>query len=142
LPGFGFVSNLIVLTQEQCQARLPIWQALSELFLDTELQPYQYAYIARTIREQSLSVQEAEAILWQEIFPVMATNLIQVAGEWAGWTDQWFLKNMPAHLEKSRQPLNQLFFWLPKKLVRKEIEREWQTVLVYFNDPTKGVVNV
>lgn len=69
--------------------RLSVWKALSELFLDTELDQSSYRHIASEIEASGYSIQELEDILWQEVFPALADNLRIVAGEWAGFSDEW-----------------------------------------------------
>ena len=69
--------------------RLPVWKALSELFLDTELDQSSYRYIASQIKASGFTTLEVEDMLWQEVFPALADNLRIVAGEWAGFSDDW-----------------------------------------------------
>lgn len=76
------------------QQRLPLWRAFSEFFLDTELDAAGFEYVAREIRESGLSLPEAESVLWNEVFPVLAQNLLSVAGVWSGWPDDWLLQNV------------------------------------------------
>ena len=65
--------------------RAPVWEALSNLFLDTDLEPYDYEHIARACDHSPYSLAELEAILFNEVWPVFKANLSSVAGEWAGW---------------------------------------------------------
>ncbi|MBD9464461.1 hypothetical protein [Pseudomonas sp. Pdm06] len=76
--------------------RLKTWQALSSLFLDTEMDDLTYDYIARVVLESGYSPSEMRSILWNEVFPVLEANLRSVAGEWAGWTDEWLLEHLTA----------------------------------------------
>lgn len=76
--------------------RLKIWRALSDLFLDTEIEDHVFVYIARTVSECGLSLSEAEDILWYEVYPVLEGNLRNVAGVWEGWPDSWWRQNLPA----------------------------------------------
>ena len=64
--------------------RLRLWSALSNLFLDTEPDDHTFGYIARVIREDGYTSEEAEHVLWQEVYPVLEPNLRSVAGVWAG----------------------------------------------------------
>ena len=75
------------------EARLKIWRALSDLFLDTEIDELTYKYIARTVEESNLILSEVENILWHEVYPVLEGNLRSVAGVWEGWPDEWLLQN-------------------------------------------------
>lgn len=68
-------------------ARMPVWSALSDLFLDTELDENDHRRIATAIAAAGLDAAEARAILKDEVLPAFAFNLMQVAGEWAGWSD-------------------------------------------------------
>lgn len=74
--------------------RLTIWRALSDLFLDTELDDTTYQYIARTINESDFTLSEIEQILWYEVYPVLSNNLRSVAGVWDGWSDAWLLQHL------------------------------------------------
>ena len=76
------------------QQRLPLWRAFSEFFLDTELDAVSFEYVAREIRASGLSLPEAESVLWNEVFPVLAQNLLDLAGVWAGWRDDSLLKHV------------------------------------------------
>lgn len=63
---------------------LPLWTALSDLFLDTDVL-LSVPYIARTIVETGYSIDEAEEMLRWDVRPAFYGNLLSVAGEWAGW---------------------------------------------------------
>ena len=103
------------------QSRLRLWRAFSEFFLDTEIQEYVFPYVVREIRASGLKLYEAESVLWNEVFPVLSSNFLSVAGVWSGWPDQWLLENI--------QPLE---FSPPKKfwnrIAASEINRCWAIV--------------
>lgn len=80
--------------ETQNENRLKIWRALSELFLDTEINDVTFDYIARTVLEIGYTPREMHGILWGEVFPVLECNLRGVAGVWAGWPDDWLLNNL------------------------------------------------
>jgi hypothetical protein len=85
------------------------------------------------MRELNLSAEQTQAILFQEVFPVLAPNMMQVAGEWAGWSDAWLLEQIPAHLAKTPHPLKSFFSNPLRSWIKKEIEKQWQAVLVQYN---------
>ncbi|HTG33732.1 MAG TPA: hypothetical protein VLB76_12460 [Thermoanaerobaculia bacterium] len=73
---------------EDLEQRRPVWDALSSLFLDTDVS------LLRDWRSSALaaspySVEEIEEVLVQEVFPVCSWNLFSVAGEWAGFDLEW-----------------------------------------------------
>jgi hypothetical protein len=74
--------------------RIKLWRALSDLFLDTEISDRTYQYIARVVQEDGYTSEEAEHVLWQEVYPVLKANLRSVAGVWTGWSDDWLLANI------------------------------------------------
>lgn len=49
--------------------RLPVWEALSELFLDVELDAHDHERIAGHLATSSYSIQELEEILYFEVYP-------------------------------------------------------------------------
>lgn len=77
------------LSDEDVARRLPVWTALSGLFLDQELQPGDYRQIAAVIDRSGYSPAEAEAMLRNEVAPAFAVNLWSVAGEWQGWPEDY-----------------------------------------------------
>lgn len=87
------------LSDEEIQNRIPVWCALAQLFLDTELHPADFARIAAVIFQAGLSAEEAEKILNQEVAPAFTSNLLNVAGEWAGWSDEFIKERVLAHLK-------------------------------------------
>jgi hypothetical protein len=64
-------------------------EAISELFLDTELQESNYEYIARVLRETDLPLDELERIYQEEVAPALYRNLNVTAGVWAGFDQDW-----------------------------------------------------
>lgn len=103
--------------------RLPIWRTLSELFLDTELDEKTFKYIAAELEKSGVSTQEAERILWNEVFPVLESNLTSVAGVWDGWSDEWLIKHIKETHENNTIQGN--------ASVVEEIKRCWTEVLKY-----------
>jgi hypothetical protein len=77
------------LTEMEIARRSPAWRALSELFLDTELQPDDHQRIAEVIRQAGYNVSEAEAILRNEVAPVFFPNMLSMAGEWVPWSEDF-----------------------------------------------------
>jgi hypothetical protein len=62
---------------------------LSELYLDTELDDRDKARIAAVLADSGYSAGQLEEILYRELHPVLHTNLLSVAGEWAGFDLEW-----------------------------------------------------
>ena len=77
------------MTAHDLERRRPLWEALSQLFLDTENQEADYRWIARCIRESGYTLSEVECVLWEEVFPVVEWNLRHPCGVWQGFRLEW-----------------------------------------------------
>lgn len=111
---------------ETLKIRKPLWIALSDLFLDTELQEYNHAHIATAMFESGYSFAEIEDILMLEVFPVCIANLHSVAGEWAGFHEDWVIKMIikAKRPNRYRQWVNRSNFWMIKK--------DWDKVVIAY----------
>lgn len=83
-----------MMDDEEVQRRLPLWCALAELFLDTEMQPVAYEAVARAAREAGYTAVEVHDILRNEMWPAFSFNLLDIAGEWAGFSSDYVLTRM------------------------------------------------
>ena len=69
--------------------RRPVWSALSELFLDTRLDSIDLDRIAQNLARSPYSLAELDSILLWEVYPACHTNMLSIAGEWAGFDPGW-----------------------------------------------------
>lgn len=95
--------------------RLPVWVALSEFYLDTELQEKDYDFIYRQLKDSGKSVKELKAIDLYEVFPALQANLNSVVGEWAGFNEQWLAKVCAENYRKRKNPVFRLIVTLRNK---------------------------
>jgi hypothetical protein len=96
-----FARSPCELSAEDIEKRLPLWCALSELFLDTELQPADFDRVAAAVVGAGVSADEARETLEKEVAPVFIANALSVAGEWAGWPEDFVRERIVAHLRSS-----------------------------------------
>lgn len=68
--------------------RRPVWLALSDLFLDTDVNLARAGNV-RTLAGSAYSLDELDRILRDEVYPACSFNLSLVAGEWAGFDADW-----------------------------------------------------
>ena len=73
---------------EDIENRRPVWQALSDLFLDTDTS-LSREWRARELSRSPYSIEELEEILVTEVYPACRSNLLSIAGEWAGFDMEW-----------------------------------------------------
>lgn len=76
-----------------------IWIALSDFYLDTELQESDFLQLAQKIIESPYSLEEVKEINKYEVFPVLRPNLLSVAGEWTGFNEEWLVNAIVASIE-------------------------------------------
>jgi hypothetical protein len=108
-------------------ARRPVWEALSTLFLDTDVS-LDRAFRARVLAESPYSVAELETILADEVFPVCGWNLFGIAGEWAGFDPEWLEERITKRIRRGvRLRLgfgHRLIRWTPEwRATKNEILR-------------------
>ena len=108
------------------EQRKPIWIALSEFYLDTELQESDFREIAFKIIESPYTFDEVKKINKYEVFPVLQVNLLSFAGEWAGFDEDWLVGEIITLREKKslvRQLITvvtyQMFKWMCKNYWKK-----------------------
>ena len=103
--------------------RIPIWTALSEFYLDTELNNEDLLRISKIFIASKLPLEEIKKIDLLEVFPLLQTNLLVPAGEWAGFSDDWLIKECTKRFYRRRflayrlycKLYNLNFFWMRKQ---------------------------
>lgn len=103
------------------EERMPIWSALSELFLDTELQPQDIERISKQLAESPYTTQKIEEILRFEVTPPLKWNMMVVAGEWAGFDEDLLRERISPRID--RKPLIRF-------PVFGMIQRDWRKIRV------------
>ncbi len=81
------------LTENEIIHRRPVWDALSTLFLDTDVSLLRDSRVS-TLAQSKYTIQELQDILVSEVYPVCRINLLQIAGEWAGFDIDWLESNI------------------------------------------------
>ncbi len=66
------------------EQRRPVWNALADLFLDTDTS-LSRAWRAEQLAASPYTLDELQGILIYEVYPVCWTNMLSVAGEWSGF---------------------------------------------------------
>lgn len=100
------------------ERREPVWKALSEFYLDTELQPVDFCRIRAVFIKSSYSFHEIRQINYDEVAPLLLDNLLNVAGVWSEFDEHWLTKTISMRLEKQATwKSSSLFKWLWHKRV-------------------------
>lgn len=111
------------LTETEIARRLPVWVAMSDLFLDTYPFDWTIRHITRVIDEAGFTAPEARAIFRDEVGPAFAGNLLVVAGEWAMFGEDIVREEVLKHLARGRRA------GFPVRGMIDEItKRDWRVV--------------
>lgn len=70
------------MSPEELRRRRPLWEAMADLFLDTEVRWFVPA-VGWACARSGLDEATLERIFWDEVYPEAILNLLQVAGDWA-----------------------------------------------------------
>ncbi len=73
--------------------RKKVWIALSDLFLDTDTSIF-HENIVKALLASPYSIEELKKIMLYEVYPVCRWNLFSLAGEWAGFDEEWLVEKI------------------------------------------------
>ncbi|WP_350283753.1 hypothetical protein [Nitrosomonas sp.] len=82
---------------EDLAARQPVWEALSDMFLDMDTS-LSRQWRADQLARSPYSIEQLEFILVNEVYPICKYNLLSMAGEWAGFDPEWLKEKILCHL--------------------------------------------
>ncbi len=107
--------------------RSQIWIALSDLYLDTELQEYTYHHIAKIIAESSYTFSQVRQIDKAEVFPVLYPNMISAIGVWDGFHNTWLIETIQKKIAQ-KNFLNNISRSLTYLLFKKTFAADWEKI--------------
>lgn len=88
-PATPSATSRVDLPPLDVDIRRPVWGALSELFLDTELMPDDFERIGQLLAQSPYSLEELDEILLWEVFPACFPSMLTIAGEWVMFDRDW-----------------------------------------------------
>jgi hypothetical protein len=104
--------------------RRPVWEALSGLFLDTDVSSGLRLRV-EVLAGSPYALAQLQAILLDEVYPVCKYNLYAVAGEWAGFDLDWLQARILAHQASVLRRFNR--FSLGRRAMARS--SEWRDTL-------------
>jgi len=114
-----------MLTRAEIHPRKPVWVALSELWLDTEMRATSRV-IAHRLAESGLSIAELRRIYLFEVAPAVWPNLTGIIGVWDGFDDQWLCDRIQRNLIEHPVRTNFMScFPLTRRLMTSATEETW-----------------
>ena len=110
-------------------SRFPVWEALADFWLDTELVDADFDRIARVIAASPYSQEEIQAIHRYEVAPAVSANLMGVAGEWAGFDQDWLRARCQGCAEQRKSWWFRFKTALRQPMVKYFTDDYWRQVL-------------
>jgi len=101
------------------EIRKKIWVALSDLYLDTELSRTDFDWISGTFSQSGYSILELKEIDMFEVFPLLQPNLLDPAGVWAGFNEEWLIPRCTRYYHKRNNFFHRL------KCQWKNFQHQW-----------------
>jgi len=83
------------------QSRRSVWIAMSDLWLDNELQQSGIDHIASVLRAANIPEAEADKIFAFELAPVLGYNHLSVAGVWESFDADWVCREAERRMNRS-----------------------------------------
>src|SRR3954447_4978992 len=118
------------LDRDEIERRKPVWIALSDLWLDTELTEDDLRRIAEVMRRSGYGVEELRDIYLFEVAPVVFPNLLSVAGEWTGFDEEWLVNEVTKQVGRRSPVLRTLVkLGIGRKLMTFATERHWRKLV-------------
>jgi hypothetical protein len=119
-----------MLDEQQIQARLPLWEALSDLWLDTQLSDAFMEGIARVMDESSLTIEELWRVYSYEVAPVVYMNVYSFAGQWLGFSSDWLRTEIVRNLrDRPRRTRFWTLFPITRCLMLSQTNDAWKKLV-------------
>ena len=134
-PGQGFIREFTLTKEElhfantfELEKRLPVWQAIADLFLDVEVESL-YNPIAHTLANSPYDLRTLNYIYVYEVAPVYHVNLLSVAGEWTGFSQENVKTNIVKYLyKKRRSPFAKVTSFLLRYVYTFTTKNDWKII--------------
>ncbi len=114
-----------MLMPEEIDRRRPVWLALSELWLDTELQEEDLKRIATIMRQSGYDQCKLRCIYLREVAPVIYHNLLSPVGEWNGFDESWLSDTIVQNMAKTGF-IHRVFALIRQPLTIYATEHHWR----------------
>ena len=112
-----------MLTKE-IERRKPVWLAISEFYLDTELSNTDLIRISEIFKKSGYSEIEIKEIDFYEVYPIVGSNLLSIAGVWEGFDEEWlFNEILSKRVNKKRT--KGIFYFFRKKWLGWMTKQYW-----------------
>lgn len=119
-----------MLDEQQIQARMPLWDALSTLWLDTEVTDRDLEWIARVMADSGLTIEELWRVYSYEVAPVVYKNRYSYVGLWSGFSPDWLRTEIVRNLrDRPRRTRFWTLFPVTRCLMLSQTDVEWKKLV-------------
>ncbi len=125
----------MILNPDDLARRKPVWIALSDLWLDTEIQGTDLHRIAEVLRASGYTTDELHGIYLYEVAPMVYHNLRNVAGEWTGFDPNVVCAEAEQYARK-RTRLREFLMRLTKRPMTYATETHWSRLVALLETPS------
>jgi len=132
------------LTLAEITRRKPVWIALSDLWLDTELTASSINHIAMVMVDSGYSLSELRVICDSEVAPVVFKNLKSFAGAWSGFDESWLVQQILREINKPKRWQDALLDPIRRPFVLNAGESEWPLLVLKYREikRNKGMIEL
>ncbi|GAL87393.1 hypothetical protein MYP_4623 [Sporocytophaga myxococcoides] len=124
-----------MIDHQDIEIRTPVWIALSEFYLDTELTNEDFDRIAAIFQNSGLTLKELKEIDLFEVFTFLQPNLLSIAGAWSGFEEEWLLAHCEKRYRRRKNILHRLnckfwniFFYWMRRNCWEQIEKRMSII--------------
>jgi len=111
-------------------SREDVWLALSELWLDNQLDQHDHRHIAAVLHASVLPLTELQAIYLEEVAPLLWGNHWVTAGVWSGFDPVWLSAGCRVNQARRASRWHRWRCRLLRKPMTYAAEPEWRQVLL------------
>ena len=122
------------------EERKPIWIALSNFYLDTELEDSDLKHIALTIIKSPYSLDDIKKIDKYELHPVLQSNLLSIAGEWGMFNEDRLVERIIRHIKKTSK-INKVITEVSYKSFKWMLSDYWERLEKIYNKLNTNINN-
>ena len=113
---------------QEINNRKIIWHAMSDLFLDTDVN-LSYENIVIKCASSIYFIDELYEILISEVAPACSFNLYDIAGEWAGFDEEWLEQRIVKVMHRKNSFFSKLYSSIGNSMTRKYVDKHWNELL-------------
>lgn len=106
--------------------RQPVWIALSEFYLDTELGENELQVITKVFKDNGYTIEELKEINYDEVAPIVSRNLVSTAGEWSGFDEEWLVGKILKRINKGKP--RPFFNTIYRRYIDSMTNRYWRQI--------------